>query len=123
MNYKPVNYQEAVDFTTANVNFSKRTDGYLQPVPNELLDGYLTRIHEYLKNLESVSIKLHIQGKKGPWYSHSIATGCFMCSYIAMSWHMLDLLNQIPHPERFIFRLDKNSNLRLIPSSIAKKLQ
>jgi len=82
--YPPDHYntrvQDKVDQTGSFYNKSfKRTEQYW-PVQNENLDTYIRRIARAVGEALEANYHTHINGPRGPWYTHRRGGDCFMCN-------------------------------------------
>ncbi len=66
------------------------------PKEGQTLVSWLPELHLYIKLLEKVSIKSHIKGPKGAWWTHDKnPAGCFMCDDLIMVNTLKTILTKI----------------------------
>lgn len=96
--------------------YKHRIDGLidLQPIDNEIVEGYTRRIANKIKTIEDTAMEAHVYGRK-MWYTHK-QPRCFICDLIATSWLLYEQYNMICQalPDKGTKHIFKNNGKRFI---------
>jgi hypothetical protein len=53
--------------------------GQFAPKPGQKVSEYAAKIKLHVEFQTKKNYRVHIEGPKGPWYTHRSPLGCFMC--------------------------------------------
>ncbi len=74
------------------------------PKKNETFESYLGRLKVYIEQAIDTSMKTHVNGPKGSWYSHRQPMGCPFCplqDIMLLQYHVLLKISQTTKKFRF----------------------
>lgn len=78
------------------------------PTENETLATYTQRLVQSIEEQTQISTNAHINGPKGPWYTHKTPSGCFICNQGTIALFSVELIAQvqdaIPRTKDLIFK-------------------
>ncbi len=68
---EPVDINDIKHILNSNLQYT--------PKEGQTWESYISELQIYINYNRSKSEKNHINGPKGPWYTHRSPSGCFMC--------------------------------------------
>lgn len=95
---------------TKNYATKPRQSSSFLPTEGETLEVYFQRLVNSVEEQYQISTNAHINGPKGPWYTHRTPSGCFICNQATLSQYMESIiesvLDAIPKSKKLVFKKD-----------------
>ncbi len=65
------------------------------PIHGQTLESYITQLKIYIKFATEKNAQYHINGPRGPWYTHRSSSSCFMCEDVDLHHVLLHTLTTL----------------------------
>ncbi len=92
-------------------NSEQKISRHYWPTEGETVDIWLRRLGRSVYESKEQNIAVHINGVRGPWYTHRASGSCFMCddlTFIGVLYDTLSSIADLVNLSEFVFYFKDN---------------